>query len=166
LVEEASKPMSRHLLVGAAIFVVAALAPAFAAAQATTSTTNVIIDETIPAENPCTGEVIVFTVRAHLLLHTTADANSGTHHVVHAHGQRVFGVSDTGTRYVGKIVATTSDQDNGSNPQNAFSDRFHFHVVSQGGSDNFVLEVRMHVTVTANGEVSATFNEFRAECRG
>jgi hypothetical protein len=166
LVEESNEPMSRQLLVGAAISAVAALAPAVAAGQATTTTTNVIVDETIPADNPCTGEVIVFTIRAHLLLHTTTDASGGTHHVVRAHGQRVFGVSDTGTRYVGKILATTSDQNNGSNPQNAFSDRFHFHVVSQGGSDNFFLEVRMHVTVTANGEVSASSNEFRAERRG
>ena len=158
--------MRRQVLVGAATLLVAALAPAIAAANATTSTTNEIIDETIPAPNPCTGEVIVFTIRAHFLVHTTVDANGGTHHVVLVHGQRVFGVSETGTRYVGKIVATTIDQNNGSNARNAFSDRFHFHVVSQGGSDNFFLEFRIHVTVNANGEVSAAFTHFSAECRG
>lgn len=158
--------MRRQVFVGAAILFVAALAPAIAAGEATTSTTNVIIDETIPVENPCTGEMIVFTIRAHLLVHTTADANGGTHQVERGHGQRVFGVSDTGTQYVGKIVATTVDQNNVSNPQNAFSELFHFYVVSQGGSDNFFLEFRMHVTVNANGEMTATFTDFGADCRG
>jgi hypothetical protein len=158
--------MKRHVLVAAAIFLVAALAPAVAGGEATTSTTNVFVDETIPIENPCTGEVIVFTIRAHFLLHTTADANVGTHEVERVHGQRVFGVSETGTPYVGKIVATTIDQNNGSNPQNAFSELFHLRVQSQGGSDNFFLEFRMHVTVNGNGEAVASFTDFAAECRG
>jgi hypothetical protein len=158
--------MKRHVLIGAAILLVVALAPAVAAGEATTTTTNIFVDETIPVENPCSGEVIVFTIGAHVLLHTTADANVGTHEVERVHGQRVFGVSDTGTSYVGKIVATTIDQNNGSNPQNVFSELFQFHVQSQGGSDNFFLEVRMHVTVNGNGGVAATFTDFGAECRG
>jgi hypothetical protein len=158
--------MKGHVLIGTTILLVAALAPAVAAGEARTSTTNVFIDETIPVENPCSGEVIVLTIRAHVLLHTTADANVGTHEVERVHGQRVFGFSDTGTRYVGKIVETTIDQNNGSNPQNAFSELFHFHVESQGGSDNFFLQFRMHVTVNGNGEVAASFTDFGAECRG
>jgi hypothetical protein len=158
--------MKRRVLVATAILLVAALAPAVAGGEATTSTTNIFVDETIPVENPCTGEVIVFTIRAHFLLHTTADANIGTHEVERVHGQRVFGVSETGTPYVGKIVATTIDQNNGSNPQNAFSELFHLHVQSQGGSDNFFLEFRMHVTVNGNGEAVASFTDFAAECRG
>ncbi len=148
------------------MLLVAALAPAVAGGEATTSTTNVFIDETIHVENPCTGEVIVFTVRAHFLLHTTADAKVGTHKIERVHGQRVFGVSDSGTPYVGKIVATTIDQNNGSNPQNAFTDLLHFHVQSQGGADNFFLAFRMHVTVNGNGEAVASFTDFAAECRG
>jgi hypothetical protein len=158
--------MRRHILVSAVTVFVAAFAPAVAASQATTSTTNIIIDETIPVENPCTGEFIVFTLRAHLLFHTTADANGGTHRLDHVHGQRVSGVSNTGTRYQGKLIETTVDQDNGSNAQNTSSFLSRFHIVSQGGSDNFFATFRTHVTIQANGEATATFSDVSAECRG
>jgi hypothetical protein len=158
--------MNRSLIAVGLVALVAVCAPAVALGEATTSTTNVFVDETIPVENPCTGETIVFEIRAHFLVHSTADGAGGTHTVDLAHGQRVTGVSSTGTPYVGKIVGPIVGNDNGPNAQAEATSLFLFHVISRGGSDNFFLEVGVHTTTTAKGETAAAFEHFRAECRG
>jgi hypothetical protein len=156
--------MKRAFLLGV-VALLCALASS-ASASAGTTTVNVFFDEVVPFDDPCTGESLVFTVSAHILLHVTTDADGGTHVHDHANGQRAFAVGPTGVLYQGKIVDNILTQDNGPNGQMEFTDVFHFRVQSQGDSDNFTLEFRVHFTVNANGEVTATFFDSSFECSG
>ena len=137
--------------------------PAF---DAVTSTVKIPIEETYIGGAICgTPEAIQFTLREQLVLHETDDAAGCIHllFVVNDKGTTGLGLT-TGTKYhqTGATVETTHLTD--SFP---FVDTFIFvvNLVAAGRAPNYRLHVNAHVTVNANGELTALVDNFTEGCQ-
>ncbi len=131
----------------------------------------VVVNERIPifflVVNPCNGEEVVsLEGDIHIVVSTTEDGHGGTH------------VGVMNESHFSGIGALTGAQYRGF-----FNSNGHFNVrppfpqiltlaspgtmtISSGNVPNFIAVIVSHLTVNANGEVTVTKDEFRAECRG
>jgi hypothetical protein len=114
--------------------------------------------------NPCTGEETPGT--GEFFSHTTLVARpSGGFHVA-----QVFNVSfvltgaTTGDRYLGRDVEHVNFTTNGG-AQSVNTFIANVRVGTAGPGNDFVLRVRFHVTVNANGVVTVERDETTIECR-
>lgn len=138
--------------------------PAYA--QASTITERVIEPfETIaPA---CNGEDVFLSGELLLIFHTTIDAGGGIHSKFTLVPRHVRGVgSETGTIY--KAVGGERSHFNVDADEAPLNETFTtmFNLVSQGGSDNLKSKGTFHITINANGEVTAFVDRFSERCVG
>ena len=97
----------------------------------------------------------------------TADAAGGFHGRFMITGQ---GVSGTG------LWSGTAYRVNGPSPNTTFNTSgppplvstfgVNFHIISQGAAPNFLVHILFHVTVNANGEVTALVMDYSPRCTG
>ena len=114
----------------------------------------------------CEGTEVILQGRFHLLLSATEDAAGGTH---------VFGTINA-MDFVGTDVATgemhrfvlTGPRHTNVNASGVTNDTAiqAFLNVSAGPGDNLLIHYTVHLTVNANGEVTADTFEFRFVCVG
>src|SRR5205814_1743223 len=117
----------------------------------------------VPCANGGAGEDVQLTGMIHDLLHITMDAAGGLHVKSHDNPQGVSGVGlTTGTEYRGTGV--TQEE---SNATAGVEDTFvnNFRVVGQGPDNNFLLHENFHVTVNANGDVTASHDNLSVDCK-
>ena len=146
----------------AVVFAVAglvAVAPRDAAAE-------VLINEDVPIEealdNPCTGEEVLVSGRAHQLLRVTENGNT-YHFGRHFNAAGVTGVGVTsGARYV--VGATFNDEFTVAKGGTQTSVQT-LNVIGTGRTPNFLVRALFHVTIDANGDVHAYIDNYRSECR-
>ena len=115
--------------------------------------------------NPCTGETVTID-GGRIRLQVNANANNGGGFQISAHvnGQGVRGTGNTsGAKYQIPISGHLTLNVNGAG---VFTLVLHLAAVSQGNADNLDLKLLLHVTVNANGDVTAANLDFDAECRG
>jgi len=158
-------PPARHLLAIMAVLVSPCLS-GMAAAQTVTTTHQAVNWQAV---NPCTGELVTgsgfvhgtFTLETTPNLHISGEFNA----------ENFKGTTGSGVQYI------ATEQDN-----------FHFifdvpdfapatytvelttHLVRQGQdpsftNDDFHVRIKGHVTVNANGAVTAQFSDFTTECK-
>ena len=141
-------------------------------ARATTSTENVKLPINELVFVPCAaggaGEFVLLSGDLHMLFHVTLDGAGGVHLKEHANPQRVSGTGlTTGDRYRG--AGATQFQLNGrfSGPAQRFETTTvnNVRIIGQGPNNNLLLHQNLHVTVNANGEVTAFVDNFRVECK-
>jgi hypothetical protein len=152
---------AKHTLTALA-FAVAALAtvtPRDAAAE-------VLINEDVPIEktldNPCTGEKVLLSGRAHQLLRVTENGNT-YHFGRHFNAAGVTGVGVTsGARYV--LGATFNDEFTIAKGGTQTSVQT-LNVIGTGRTPNFLVRALFHVTIDANGDVHSYIDNYRSECR-
>jgi hypothetical protein len=106
----------------------------------------------------CTGEVVEISGIIHFVNQTQRD---GTF-VGHFNYQNVTGLGLTsGTIY----KVSTVYQIQASEP---FPSTFNliqgFHLISKGSDSNLLITILFHITVNANGEVTATIEDAHAQC--
>jgi hypothetical protein len=139
-----------------------------AEAKATTVTTNEKIPLDMPVFVPCAnggvGEVVWLSGTLHLLSHATDDGSGGFHVSIHSQPQGVSGVGlDTGDKYQGTGV--TREDRNAKPPFPSESTYVNnFRIIGQGPGNNLLIHENVHMTVSANGEVTAEVDNFKAEC--
>lgn len=141
------------------------VAPASAAGSAFTANTSFTFD--VPVYIPCAaggaGEVVEIAGTLHDLFHITFNAAGGITIKGLDNPQGITGVGlTTGTKYqatggtqsvfTGTIGSTSSFINN-------------FRIIGAGPGNNFLIHENEHVTVNANGTVTATFDNFRADCK-
>jgi hypothetical protein len=129
------------------------------------------INERVPFElptfNACTGEEVTLTGEAHLLGHLVEDSSGSIHFqaVVSLH---LSGVGTEGTRYISSgtanlvesnIEATGNGAVEGTAVVNAY-------LISRGSTSNSLDSIRTHVTINANGELTAGFLREESKCVG
>jgi|SRR5918912_1218071 hypothetical protein len=137
-----------------------------ARAQAETVTSNASfpITETAVA---CGGEAVNISGKMHLLAHATTDARSGRHVTLQINTEGVKGVGQvSGGEYVSS--ATNNDTINDSDTiggQSEHTVTTKFLLVGRGKLPDLLMKVTMHVTVNAEGEVTAEVTNVVAECR-
>ena len=149
------------------MMVLALLAPASAWGKATT----VREEETVPFDvvffNECTGEEVHLTGELLIRVRTTIDATGGIHATFHLTPRHVRGVGvESGIAY--KVVGGERDSFNAAADEAplVYTATMMFNVVSQGGSDNLKVKYVFHVTINAQGEVTAEIDNFSFACVG
>jgi hypothetical protein len=118
--------------------------------------------------NPCTGEGITITGGSlQWVSHVTEDQHGGLHVSIRGNAQGVVAEGEaTGAMYrlAGDFWAEWNIRPGGL-PFTTTVVEVH-NVISSGPSDNVVVHILWHLTVGADGEVTAAVDSFRGECRG
>ena len=153
----------RRNLVGLVLVVALSLIGA-ALAQAEVQQ-NLKVDDAGSTVNPCNGEQVDYTGVAHVLVTFTVNGNniSGKTMVQDA-GYSGVGQT-TGAKY--RRNGTSQQKFQGSLQNGKFTTTFNnsFQWIAQGDVPNFVVHDVVHLTINANGEVTADFVKGSVECK-
>jgi hypothetical protein len=130
-------------------------------------TTNDKIPYTASVLVPCAaggaGEVVDLSGTLHVLFCTTLDGNGGFHTKYHFQPQGVSGTGQTtGDKY--QATGVTQREFNGK-VGSEFTFVNNFRIIGQGPGNNFLVHQLVHVTVNANGEVTAFVDNSSIECK-
>jgi len=163
---------SKMLIIAALAAAVAALmvfpvGPTTPAQAAVTTNVSVPVDMSVfvPCANGGAGEVVHLTGDLHTLLTFTDDGAGGFHTSSHFQPQGISGVGlDTGDKYVGTGVTRSSFDIKPPFPSESTSVN-NFRIIGQGSGNNLLIHENFHVTVDANGAVTATVDNLSAECK-
>lgn len=108
--------------------------------------------------NACTGENVLVSGDYHLIVRQVTSSSGGTHFRVHSQ-VNVKGVGAvSGTEYVAMEVLNLTDQA-GSDGAAVFHMSYPLRTVSKGPLPNSTGEIRIQLTINANGEVSVDRQE-------
>ena len=136
-------------------------------AKATTFTSNEKqpVDEIIfvPCANGGAGENVHLTGTIHILIHTTLNKNNFTTKY-HFQPQGISGLGEsTGITYHGSGV--TQEEIKGSLKNEKYMDTYINNFKIAGHGVNYKIHNNMHITVNANGETTATVDNFSSDCK-
>jgi hypothetical protein len=151
----------------ATLGLIGVLGVAPALAKATTFTDNVRVPTEIFVFVPCArggaGEFVQLSGTLHILFVTTIDDKGGFHSKFHFQPQ---GISGTGLITGDKYQATGVTQGT-FNGKVGFEETFvnNFKIIGQGPGNNFLIHENFHITVNANGEVTALVDNFKVKCK-
>jgi hypothetical protein len=140
-------------------------APVKAQADSFTVSQTFPIDITVfvPCANGGAGEDVEITGNLHDLFHVTFDGVGGLHVTVHDNPQGISGFGlTTGDTYRG--VGITEEHFNGTVGS---TDTFvnNFRIIGNGPGNNFSVHENIHVTINANGELTAFVDNFSVTCK-
>ena len=138
-------------------------------AAASAGTSNVFfpveIETFVPCANGGVGEVVRLTGILHDLFHLTINGNRFVLKF-HTQPQGIRGVGlTTGDKYQGTGV--TQERFGGSLVNGQFSDTFvnNFRIIGQGPGTNLLVHQVFHVTINANGELTALVDRLSVSCK-
>ncbi len=131
-------------------------------AQATSTTTNTEMPFTASLTD-CNSQPVVVSGTMHMVTHYTMDASGGTHIEIHTNYQDVSGTSGTITY---RAVSSNHHSFNSNGAQTEFTVIDDVRLISRGPTDNLTIRATMHITINANGEVTAVFTRFEMVCNG
>ena len=122
------------------------------------------------AQNPCAGgrfgEIVVFTGNQHLVFSQTSTANGHLSTMLHWNADDVIGIGQyTGFQYRATGVTQDHVVSNVSLPYTETTTN-NYHIIGQGQATNMDLKETVHVTVDANGYVTAWVSDYNFECHG
>lgn len=147
-------------------FVISATpAYAAAAAQPVTRVEKIPVDETlfVPCAAGGAGEEVHLTGELNNVVHFIINSTGGVHFKFHSSDQGITGTGlTTGDKYQ-RTGATNSEFNAKVGEQSTVVDSF--RVIGQGNGNNFLLHVTLHITVNANGTVTAEVFDFSVECK-
>ena len=128
------------------------------------SVTRIPIEETVLVESECLSEPIELRLRQQLVTGGPFDANGGvhTHLVVNDRGTTGTGLM-TGARYRQTGAETSTDNVLGPPPL-ILTAHNTLNLVGQGSAPDVRLRQLLHVTMNANGEVTAFTSEMSVVC--
>jgi hypothetical protein len=136
-------------------------------AKASTFKSNVSFPIDLIFPVPCaaggTGEDVHVTGEIHELFHVTLDGRGGFHLEFHQNGQGVRGTGlTTGDKY--QVTGMFHNSINGKvGVEETVANSLHF--IGKGSASNFLLHQNLHITVNANGTVTASIDNTRVECK-
>jgi hypothetical protein len=162
------KLRTKVVYVSAVFFLAVWIIPANVLAKADTTTTNIKqpLDETtfVPCADGGAGEDVHFTGTSHMVFHVTDDAGGKFHMTGHFNTQAVKGTGlTTGDTYQG-IDSINGVQNNGM-VGGTFTQVENFLLIGPGPGNNFMIQRQTHITVNANGEVTAEVDNLKENCK-
>jgi len=120
-------------------------------------------DVLIPCVAGGQDEIVALSGVVHLVFSVTTDSNGGLHINTHSNNQ---GVSGTGVMTGDKYQATgSSGFSSNTNGAGEFTFVDNFGLIGQGPGNNFVIRETAHMTINANGDVTANISSLTAACR-
>ncbi len=136
-------------------------------AKASTFKSNVSFPIDLIFFVPCAaggaGEDVHITGDIHDLFHTTLDGRGGFHNEAHQNAQGVRGTGlTTGDKYQATGAAHFSFNGQVGFEQTIVSN---VHIIGQGSGNNLLMHQTFHITVNANGTVTAFVDNFSVECK-
>jgi hypothetical protein len=151
----------RRLLQAALLAFALVLVPSTASAAVVQ---NVRVPLDVTFFNPCTGDVIQFTGTIHFLAAETADGNGGFHLHFDDNVSGITGVGvPSGITYHG--VGGDWFEVNARPPfPFVITQTDVFSFISVGSAPNMVITATLHMTVNANGTVTAQVDRFSFNC--
>jgi len=114
-------------------------------------------------DNPCTGETFEYTGTVHISGQSFTDSSGGFHSKAHVN-IHVVGIAPDGTEYIGSQIENY--QFNSKLLHCEDTEIFKISMISKGKEANLILQMRFHITINANGEVTANFDEVKNICTG
>jgi len=131
--------------------------------------TNMSFPVTISVFIPCavggTGEVVTLNGSIHVLISTTVNAN----HIssdVHFQPQGLSGVgSVSGNKYQGTGITRFSFEADVAGFPFIQTSVNNFKIIGQGPGNNFLVHENFHLTVNADGTLTANIDNFSASCK-
>ena len=116
----------------------------------------------VPCANGGAGEDVALSGNLHDLFHITVNGNS-LHVKTHDQPQ---GISGTGLVTGDKYQATGVTQDE-FNTSVGMEETFinNFRIIGQGPGNNFLVHENFHITINANGTVTASHDNFTVDCK-
>jgi len=135
-----------------------------ASASTTTVSTNFPLDVVVfvPCAAGGAGELVELTGTLHDLFHITADGNGGFHVKQHDNPQELAGPGlTTGAKYQGNGVTQQEFNAKAGETQTFINN---FRIIGQGPGNNFQLHENFHITINANGDLTASVDNFSADC--
>ncbi len=109
------------------------------------------------------GEFIEVSGDLHIVVNFTIDKNGGVHGKTHFQPQGISGVGlTTGDKY--QATGVTQNQ---FNSHVGFEETYvnNFRMIGQGPRNNLLVHVTSHITINANGDVTAFVDNVSEECR-
>lgn len=157
----------RLVVLTMALSLVGVVFTAAAFAEATVVTTNVQIPYQVSVFVPCAvdgaGEIVDLSGTLHVVFDTTLNNSGGFHTKAHFQPQGVTGIGRTsGDKY--QATGVTQQNFNG-NVGTQFTFVNNFRIIGQGPGNNFLVHQLVHITVNANGEVTAFVDNSSIECK-
>jgi len=125
----------------------------------------VVISALIPCANGGAGEIVDFTGDLHIVVSLTINGNnvSGKSHF---QPQGLKGVGQiTGDQY--NAVGVTQESFKGSLQNGQFEQTYvnNFRLIGPGPGNNFSVHENAHITINANGDVTASIDNFGTDCK-
>jgi hypothetical protein len=138
---------------------------AYAAAQTVTTVEKIPVEGTVfvPCAADGSGEDVHLAGKVNSVFHVTLDNAGGAHVKVHQNDQGISGTGlTTGDKYQ-RTGATNFEFNSKVGEEQTLV--FTFNFIGQGNGNNFLLHGTLHVTVNANGIVTADVDNISAECK-
>jgi hypothetical protein len=138
---------------------------AYAAAQTITTVEQIPVEETlfVPCGAGGAGEDVHLAGKVNQVFHVTLDNTGGAHVKLHSSDQGISGTGlTTGDKYQ-RTGATNSQFNTKVGEEHTITLIINF--ISQGNENNFLAHVTEHVTVNANGIVTAEVLNISVECK-
>jgi hypothetical protein len=121
------------------------------------------LSASVPCANGGAGEVVELTGDLHDMFSYTIDSNGGVHVDVHDNPQ---GISGTGLTSGDRYHATGVTRFNlNSTEAMEVTVVNNFRIIGPGPRNNLLVHDNFHITVNANGDVTASHDNFRVECK-
>ena len=119
----------------------------------------------VPCANGGAGEMVVLEGVMHTKFSVTNDGNGGFHVRTSSQPQKLQGVGQiTGDKYNGNGITQTNDNVRGPFPS-TYTYVNNYNFIGQGKGNNFQVHETVHVTINANGEITADTNNYRSTCK-
>ena len=132
--------------------------------QAATVTNDIHVPVSGTAVSDCPGgESVDFSGSAHLLFHVTINSDGGESADFHINSQGVSGIGEiSGAKYqIPEEVHINTNGHVGVVTTTTLSEK----LIGQGPDNNEVMHMTFHVTVNANGTVTASVDNFFIKCQ-
>jgi hypothetical protein len=134
-----------------------------ATSQTQSSTFEIDLLFFVPCANGGAGEDIELTGSIHDVFHVTQDGHGGFNVKTHDNPQGVVGTGlITGTKYQGTGVTQTHFNLRVGEHE---TDVNNFRLIGQGPGNNYLVHDNFHVTINANGVVTAAHDNFSVQCK-
>jgi hypothetical protein len=153
------------LMVALALVLVSGAAPAQAGATVYKDHYEFTVEwiDYVPCANDWAGEAVWVSGTYRVTAHTTFDNRGGWHSMYHVVSKNLQGVGLTsGDKYQGKYVYRGS-----FHAKKGYTDTFKdsFKLIGQGPGNNLMYSFQWHITVNANGEVTAVVENWKWVCK-
>lgn len=130
-----------------------------------TASTKIPVDIVVfvPCANGGAGEIVELTGNLHDLFSFTFDGSGGAHVMQVDNPQGISGTGQT----TGAKYQATGETLNTFNAQVGLETTFvnNFKIIGQGPGNNFLIHENFHLTVNANGTVTAFVDNFSVTCK-